>query len=214
MPGTLTYFGLGARGEPTRALCHLANFEFENKTVTPEEFGAMKPDLPLGSLPIWEEDGNTICQSNAILRMMGIRLGYYSTDPNTMWAIDSLLDFLEDNYESMLGRCSKQIFGQEPTAEDDEKFLAYYDKTVPLLTARLEKHGKKYIAGTDKLTIADIKVYQGFTVIFENPANLAPQELKDKALAKIAASPILKTYLDQLKQDMSGWLAVRPPTPI
>ena len=111
MPGKLTYFGLAARGECIRALCFLANHEFEDNKVTPEQFGAMKESLPLGSLPVWEEDGNTICQSSAILRMLGIRLGYYSKDPNTMWAIDSLIDFMEDNYGNMLGRAATVVFG-------------------------------------------------------------------------------------------------------
>ena len=100
--------------------------------------------------------------------MLGIRLGYYSTDPNTMWAIDSLIDFMEDNYGGMLGRAAAVVFGGQPTPEMDAKFLAYYDKMVPFLTKRLEGHGKKYIAGTATMTIADLKVYQGFTAIFEN----------------------------------------------
>ena len=47
-------------------------------------------------MPVWEEDGFKMCQSSAILRMLGIRNGYYSQDPMTCWAIDSLVDFAED----------------------------------------------------------------------------------------------------------------------
>ena len=57
MPGKLIYFDVGARGELIRALCFLANHEYEDSRVTPEEFGEMKPTLPLGSLPVWEENG-------------------------------------------------------------------------------------------------------------------------------------------------------------
>ena len=60
MPGKLTYFSQGIRAEPIRALCYLANFEYEDHRISPEEFGKLKPTLPLGSLPIWEEDGDTI----------------------------------------------------------------------------------------------------------------------------------------------------------
>ena len=100
--------------------------------------------------------------------MLGIRLGYYSKDPNTMWAIDSLIDFMEDNYDDMLDWGATIIFGGFASLEHDAKFLAYYDKMVPFLSKRLEGHGKKYIAGTDTMTIADLKVYQGFTSVFEN----------------------------------------------
>ena len=41
--------------------------------------------LPLGSMPVWEEDGFIMCQSNSILRVLGIRLGYYADDPMTCW---------------------------------------------------------------------------------------------------------------------------------
>ena len=47
-------------------------------------------------MPVWEEDGFKLAQSSAIMRMLGIRHGYYSDDPLTCWAIDSLVDFMED----------------------------------------------------------------------------------------------------------------------
>ena len=52
--------------------------------------------FPLGGLPDWEEDGTVMPQSNSILRMLAIRLGYYSEDPMTCWQIDSMMDFCED----------------------------------------------------------------------------------------------------------------------
>ena len=35
-------------------------------------------------------------QSNAILRMLAIRTGYYTTDPMVAYKIDSMCDFIED----------------------------------------------------------------------------------------------------------------------
>ena len=63
-----------------------------------EEWGAMKEAGATG-LPIWEEDGFTMTQSNAILRMVGIRNNFYHTDPQVCYSIDSLLDFHEDIIE-------------------------------------------------------------------------------------------------------------------
>merc|ERR1712172_94182 len=79
-----------------------ANFQYEDCRMPFEEFGQKKAQgyFPLGSMPIWEEDGFKMCQSSAILRMMAIRTGYYSDDPMTCWAIDSLVDFAEDMRES------------------------------------------------------------------------------------------------------------------
>ena len=63
-----------------------------------EEFGAMKSagELPLGSVPMWVEDGEKTVQSNSILRMLAIRTGYYHEDPLICWNIDSLMDYYED----------------------------------------------------------------------------------------------------------------------
>ena len=85
MPGKLTYFSGGGRAEGIRAMLAHASFKFEDNRVTGEQFGAMKSSLPLGSLPIWEEDGFTIVQSSAILRSLGVRLGYYTEDATQAW---------------------------------------------------------------------------------------------------------------------------------
>jgi len=118
MPGKLTYFGLGARAEPIRAMCYFANHEYEDNRISFDDFPALKESLPLGSLPIWEEDDVTYAQSSAILRMLGIRFGFYSSDANTAWEIDSLIDFMEDKYNDMVSFCLKPLQGQPVTDED------------------------------------------------------------------------------------------------
>ena len=98
MPGKLYYFDAGGRAEAIRAMLFHANFQFEDVRLSQEEYGAKKAAgfFPLGGLPDWEEDGTVMPQSNAILRMLAIRLGYYSEDPMTCWQIDSMMDFCED----------------------------------------------------------------------------------------------------------------------
>ena len=125
MPGKLLYFDLGARGELIRAICFLKDFDYENKIVSFEEFGAMKADpsspLPLGSLPVWEEDGMTIAQSNAILRMLGMRTGMYSQDAQIMWEIDSLLDFMEENWAKANSYGAATLFNGGVFTEEHEE---------------------------------------------------------------------------------------------
>ena len=80
MPGKLTYFDMNGRAEAIRnLLCH-ANFDYDDNRLSFDQFGDMKAaeHFPLGCVPIWEEDGFKMVQSSAILRMLGIRLGYYS----------------------------------------------------------------------------------------------------------------------------------------
>ena len=214
MPGKLTYFPLGIRAEPIRAVLHFAGQEFEDNRISQDDFAAIKSSLPLGSLPVWEEDGIQYAQSGSILRMLGIRNGYYTSDPNTAWEIDSLIDFMEENFNDFVSLPAKPVFGATAGPEDREKFDKYCDKVIPILEGRLARHGKKYIAGTDNMTIADLKVYQSFGVLLWVDACPAPQDAKDACQAKIDASPKLKVYIAQLKQDMQPWISARVPTPL
>ena len=163
---------------------------------------------------IRDRDGVTFAQSTAILRMLGIRHGMYTTDANQAWEIDSLLDFMEDNYNDMIGYCFKPVIGAPVTDEDRQKFDAYFGKMVPFLNQRLEGHGKKWIAGTDHFSIADLKVYQGLVMLLEIEANPVPQEAKDAVRQKIAETSRLRNYLRELTAHMQPWLSARVPTPI
>ena len=95
--GKLIYFDMNGRADAIRTMLAHANFKYDDQRITSEEFALLRQrnGLPLGSMPVWEEDGYMVCQSSAILRMLGIRCGYYSEDPMICWAIDSLIDFHE-----------------------------------------------------------------------------------------------------------------------
>jgi len=62
-------------------LAHANHPYTDTRKIFPDEWAAYKDQTPLGTVPIWVEDGFTICQNNAILRSLGIRLGYYTEDP-------------------------------------------------------------------------------------------------------------------------------------
>ena len=98
MPGKLYYFEVDGRAGGIRAMLAHANVNFIDARQSFPAFNQLKASgfLPLGSMPVWEEDGFKMCQSSAILRMLGLRYGYYSNDSMTAWAIDSLVDFMED----------------------------------------------------------------------------------------------------------------------
>ena len=68
-------------------------------------------EFPLGSVPVWIEDGEKICQSNTVLRMVGNRCGLYSNDPATAWAMDSVMEQVEDNMGIYAKYMVPQIFG-------------------------------------------------------------------------------------------------------
>ena len=84
---TLCYFEIAGRAEPIRMLCALKNITFTDERVTQEDFGKRKGtgEFPMGSMPVWKEDGMTYFQGSTILRMLGMRTGMYSADPAIAW---------------------------------------------------------------------------------------------------------------------------------
>ena len=83
MPGTLVYFDVNGRGAAIRMMLDHAGHQYTDERIGFEDFPAMKntPRFPLGTMPIWEEDGMTVCTSNGVIRALGVRLGYYSEQP-------------------------------------------------------------------------------------------------------------------------------------
>lgn len=82
-----------AGGEPIQLLLKLAKHDFEYETFTLEEFGNADSDYHRrkaagefgtfaacgGGLPIYKENGKKYFETNAILRMLGAKHGFYST---------------------------------------------------------------------------------------------------------------------------------------
>ena len=122
-----------------------ANFQYEDARISMEDFAMMKKkgtSLPLGSLPIWEEDGFTQAQSSSILRMLGMRLGYYNDDSMVCWRIDSLIDFVEDLHGKFAEYVLPVMEGGGLSESKGQAWLVdYWDKLIPVLERRLTEHG-------------------------------------------------------------------------
>ena len=89
------------------------------------------------------------------------------------------------------------LFGGRMLAWLDEAgaagwFADYWDKLIPVIEARLAAHGKPFVGGTDRPTIADFKAIQ--TVIGSNPdfnpACIVPTAIGEQLAAKQAASTL------------------------
>ena len=145
MPGKLCYFGLGGRAESIRALiAHKGDFQFEDERVDFAKLGEWKASgyAPMGSLPIWDEDGLVIMQGNAIMRMLGIRFGgYYSEDPQIAYNIDSLMDFQEDILGKFGGYLFPAVTGSgeigSGSVSREQHMTLFWDKQIEVVTRRL-----------------------------------------------------------------------------
>ena len=163
-------------------------------------------------MPVWNEDGFTMCQSSAILRMLGMRYGYYSEDAMECWAIDSMVDFAE----GLLPKCNGWIFpavtgGEIDLSKEDAWFANYWDVLIPVVEARLSEHGKKFIAGTDRPTIADFKCFaQVSTSSSLNPATLVPASALARLDQKIKSSAGFNRWFNAMKTECASYLQTRP----
>lgn len=94
----VTYFDFaGSRGEEVRLALAIAGVAFDDERIERKNFGAIKADMPFGSLPIFEIPGKGVFgQTNAILRLIGRKHEMYPDDPFDAARHDALMDAAED----------------------------------------------------------------------------------------------------------------------
>lgn len=93
---SLTYFDLAGRAEMIRLAFKIGGVDFEDIRVAQEDWPALKPKTPLGSLPVLGLDGREYAQSMAVVRYAGKKSGLYPSDPEQAVKVDEILDILVD----------------------------------------------------------------------------------------------------------------------
>mmetsp|Transcript_130074 Transcript_130074/g.324263 ORF Transcript_130074/g.324263 Transcript_130074/m.324263 type:complete len:242 (+) Transcript_130074:64-789(+) len=229
----LVYFAnLGGRAEPIIMLLKLAGVEFDDeryKLGSPEYVAAKSAGEfgPTGGLPVWIDpqkgpEGKKYYETNFILRMLGARYGYYSTDPDTMWEIDVCMD----KVEQVLGRSgiaphSKYMLailrkdapdgGGGPSEEIAQGMLQMYQDLSSFAEEKLQGHGQRYLAGTDQPTIADFRYFVQFSDSIYNEAGPLDPEMRTKIKNIINSMPCLKRWIEEAMMSLlSDHLASRP----
>src|SRR4051794_10670016 len=94
----LYYFDVYGRGEAIRALLSLAKVPFEDVRLDYEKFMKLKSEgkFEFGQIPVLENNGKQYNQTNSVLRYLGKQYGYYPTDNELAWKVDSSCDALAD----------------------------------------------------------------------------------------------------------------------
>jgi glutathione S-transferase len=154
----LTYFDAPvSRGEECRLALHVAGVDFEDVRIKREEWPALKPTTPFGSLPVLELPGQPpLAQSNAILTLIGRRHGLHPKD-----------DFEAARHEAILCHVEDLRANVGPTlritdeAEKKKAREALASTYLPAWGAFAEKQivGDGPFFGGAKLQVADIKLH-------------------------------------------------------
>ena len=99
---TLHYFGVYGRGEAIRMLLAHANADWADNKFGFDTWGALKPTMPNQQVPCLElANGKKYGQSNSILRFVGMKHGYYPTDPVQAAEADTLCDTYLDFFQKI-----------------------------------------------------------------------------------------------------------------
>jgi glutathione S-transferase len=98
----LTYFPVRGRVEPARLMLALAGADYEFEAVLIEQWGSpagkarMLERTPFGQMPLLEDDGLELYQSQAINRYLARKLGLMGTTPHEQARVDALSETAQD----------------------------------------------------------------------------------------------------------------------
>ncbi len=153
----LTYFDApSSRGEECRLAFTVAGVPFEDVRIKREDWPALKPTTPFGSVPVLEMPGKPpLAQSNAILTLIGQLHGLHPLDPFEGARHLSLMSHAEDLRANVGPTLRIADEGEKKKAR--EALVASYFPTWGQKTEAQLGDGP-FFAGA-KMHVVDIKLY-------------------------------------------------------
>jgi prostaglandin-H2 D-isomerase / glutathione transferase len=152
----LTYFDAPiSRGEECRLALHIAGVDFEDNRLKREEWMAMKPTSPFGSVPILDLPGKPpLAQSNAILVLLGRHYNLHPKDDFEAARHEAVMAHVED-LRHQVGPTLRM--NDEDKKRTREQIAANY---IPMWAANLEREiadDGPFFAGNE-LHVVDLKL--------------------------------------------------------
>jgi glutathione S-transferase len=153
----LTYFDAPvSRGEECRLALHVAGVDFEDVRLKRDEWIALKPTTPFGSVPVLEMPGQPpLAQSNAILVLLGRLHGLHPRDDFEAARHEAMMCHVED-LRATVGPTLRIADEAEKKKARDGLVASY----LPEWGQRAEKQiGDGPFFGGPKLHVADLKLH-------------------------------------------------------
>ena len=144
-----------------------------------------------------------------------MKAGLYSSDPDTAWKIDTVMEQVEDNMPHYGKFIMTVVFGggkadAAAVSAAVDSLCTFADNMGKLLQRRMSAHGQKYIVGA-KPSCADCKVISLFYNSIYNVNGPITDEQKKQCTATIAKYPLAQQYLEQtVPQFLGDYFASRP----
>lgn len=200
---TLTYFDAPvSRGEECRMALHLAGVDWEDRRLKREEWAAMKPRTPFGSLPLLDVPGHpTLAQTNAILVFVGRGHGLHPKDPFEAARHEAMMGYVEE-LRGTLG-VTLRIKDDVEKKRAREELAAGY---IPTWAANAERWcaGDGAFFGGSTLNVVDLKLLVVLRWIKGGVVDHIPPTIFD-------AYPRLNRIHDAVRDDarIQAWAATK-----
>lgn len=194
----LVYFRSRGRAEVIRLALAEAQVAYEEENFVDAEFPALKASgrLPFLAVPVWEENGETLAQSAAILNHIGRAHGLRGKSARDEAKIDEALGAVEDVRIEL-----RKLMHAEPAKRADLR-AQLLQTTLPRWFALLEKllaanHGGQGFIAADAFSVADCALWYLLEMSVDNGFGAALADCpKLQAFSKrIAARPNIAAYL-------------------
>lgn len=153
----LTYFDSpSSRGEECRLALHVAGVEFEDERIKRDQWLALKPKTPFGSLPVLVMPGHApLAQSNAILVLVGRLHGLHPKDDFEAARHEAMMHYVEDLRANVSP--TMRITDEAAKKAAREQLASTY---LPTWAANVEKQlGDGPFFGGSALQVVDLKLY-------------------------------------------------------
>ena len=211
----LVYFPSPGRAEAIRVALSLSDAEWEDVSVDGTRFQAMKErgELPWGMVPILQTPDGTIAESTAILRYVGRMAGLIPDDPYQCAKADEFIDGMEP-----LSKALDSTFGipdlEERIRLRKEGFgpSGKGSRNLRLLERKVSESETGWAAGTDDLSIADLKIFTGLFGLFSGKYDgIDASVVSDypgliRYHGKVATEPRIQAHYSDVRSDDVRWV--------
>ena len=213
----LVYFPVPGRAEACRVALAFSGKEWENVEVTGVRFEIMKNngELPWDMLPILQTPEGTIAESSAILRFVGLDAGLIPKDRFQSAKVDEFIDGMEP-----LATALNTTFGISDVNERIRLRKELFSpqgagtKNLALLERKITQSKTGWAAGTDEMSIADLKLFTELFALFSgNYDGIEASVISDypqllKYHGKVANEPRIQAHYGDVEDGDIRWTFV------
>jgi len=200
----LTYFNVRGLAEPIRYILAQSGAKYEDFRIERENWPKLKPNTPMGQLPMLEVDGQQLCQSMTIARYLAKKFDLVPANELDAARADMFVDGVTELFPNIRPVAMAIMAGDE--GKKNEAWNTFKSETLKQFLEKyeafLKKNGTGHLVG-NKLSWADIvvaEILNRIVTIFDKPSVLDGHQHLIDLMKKVHDLPNIKKYVDSRPQ--------------